>query len=192
MLLDHGNADFPAGAIALIQAVSAVIILAVVSVAVRYRTLHPLADPVSEDAPAASRPAPATAQERALGRRIRTLMEAERLYLDPEVKVAALARRLREPDYKISRAITAGLGQPNFNRLVNAYRVQHAEALLRDRALAGEPVVNIALDSGFASLGPFNRAFKEKTGMTPRAYRKQAVENPRLPADHAQAGRRMA
>ena len=30
---------------------------------------------------------------------------------------------------------------------------------------------HIALDSGFASLGPFNRAFKDMTGQTPRQYR---------------------
>ncbi len=32
-------------------------------------------------------------------------------------------------------------------------------------------ILEIALDSGFASIGPFNRAFKEMTGQTPRAFR---------------------
>ena len=36
------------------------------------------------------------------------------------------------------------------------------------------PVLTIALDSGFQSLGPFNRAFKADTGMTPTEYRKAA------------------
>ena len=34
--------------------------------------------------------------------------------------------------------------------------------------------MTIALDAGFQSIGPFNRAFKAHTGMTPTAYRKQA------------------
>ena len=33
------------------------------------------------------------------------------------------------------------------------------------------PILTIALDAGFGSLGPFNRAFKDAEGMTPSAYR---------------------
>ena len=29
------------------------------------------------------------------------------------------------------------------------------------------------MDCGFGSIGPFNRAFKAHTGMTPSAYRRQ-------------------
>jgi AraC-like DNA-binding protein len=34
-------------------------------------------------------------------------------------------------------------------------------------------IITIALDAGFGSLGPFNRAFREAEGMTPSAYRAQ-------------------
>jgi AraC-like DNA-binding protein len=36
-------------------------------------------------------------------------------------------------------------------------------------------VLTIALDAGFSSLGPFNRAFKAETGVTPSEYRRQAL-----------------
>jgi len=36
-------------------------------------------------------------------------------------------------------------------------------------------VLTIALDLGYGSLGPFNRAFKEMTGMTPTAYREKTI-----------------
>lgn len=176
MLLDHGRADVPAGAMALIQAVSAVTILAAVSVAVLYRTRHPLAEPAP--ATQAARPAPATAEDRALGQRTRNLVETERLWLDPDLKVATLARRMGEPDYRISRAITAGLGEANFNRFINAYRIRCAQDLLADPANDRIPILNIALDSGFASLGPFNRAFKAEAGVTPREYRTRATVPP--------------
>jgi AraC-like DNA-binding protein len=165
MLLDHGQAPLPAEMMAGIQAACALAILAVVSVAVRYRTAHPLPDGTARPAP------PARDEDRALGERLRELMATDRPYLDPELKVATLARRLREPEYRVSRAITAGLGEANFNRFVNRHRVEHARAMLADPACAGEPILNIALDSGFASLGPFNRAFKDMTGQTPRQYR---------------------
>jgi AraC-like DNA-binding protein len=34
------------------------------------------------------------------------------------------------------------------------------------------PVLTIALDLGFGSIGPFNRAFKDATGMTPTEFRR--------------------
>ena len=170
MLLDHGDANLPADLMAAIQASCALAILLVISVAVRYRELHPL--PVEAD----SRPAPAAGPDDiALGHRIRSLMEAEQPFLDPGFKVADLARRLQEPEYRVSRAITAGLKASNFNRFVNAYRIETACRMLVDPALRREPVLNIALDAGFASLGPFNRAFKDRTGQTPREFRRAAL-----------------
>ena len=55
--------------------------------------------------------------------------------------------------------------------------VRHAAeamAALADPGQAEVPILTIALDSGFQSIGPFNRAFKAQTGVTPTAYRKQA------------------
>ncbi len=40
------------------------------------------------------------------------------------------------------------------------------------------PVLTIAMDAGFQSLGPFNRAFKADTGLTPSEYRRQALAAP--------------
>ena len=37
------------------------------------------------------------------------------------------------------------------------------------------PILTIAMDSGFQSIGPFNRAFKAATGQTPTEYRRSAV-----------------
>ena len=55
---------------------------------------------------------------------------------------------------------------------MNGGRVAYAKGRLADPERDREPILNIALDSGFASLGPFNRAFKDVTGQTPREFRK--------------------
>ncbi|SDM59600.1 helix-turn-helix domain-containing protein [Maricaulis salignorans] len=162
-VLPEPNAAAAANA-RLLEACSALAILSVTSVAVAFRLRNPLLTPAAE------KPV-ATAQDHALARRLERLMHDEKPYLEPELKVADLARCLHTPDYKVSRAITAGLQQANFNRYVNALRVAHAKALLRDSRSATRSILLIALDSGFASLGPFNRAFKADTGMTPRAWR---------------------
>ncbi|MBR9825516.1 MAG: helix-turn-helix transcriptional regulator [Alphaproteobacteria bacterium] len=154
---------------ALLEAVCAVTILAVTSLAVRYRMIHPHPTPQTKTVRIA--PPESTDEDRALGRRIEAALFEDRLFLQPDLKVADMARRLMEPEYKVSRAVTAGLGAANFNRLINRYRIEHARRLLETVSEGHRPILDIALDSGFALLGPFNRAFQEATGQTPRAYR---------------------
>lgn len=169
-LFDHGRLDFISpGVTATIQAACALAILVSMSMILRYRLAHPL--------PASLRPE-ATPEDRELGKRIRKLVESG-AYLDAELKVADIAHRLQERDYKVSRAIASGLGEANFNRFINRFRIDHAKAMLRDPAFADRSVLNIALDSGFASVGPFNRAFREATGQTPRDYRRGDESGPR-------------
>lgn len=132
--------------------------------AVAWRLAHPLqAAPRKRRTPSAA--------DTALADRIRRLMETERVFTRPDIKVADIARLAREPEYKVTQSITGAMGFPNFNRLVNHHRIALAKQQLADPALAALPILTIALDCGFASIGPFNRAFKEAVGMTPSAFR---------------------
>jgi AraC-like DNA-binding protein len=131
-----------------------------------FRLHHPLA------APRGRRAAPMDAAEDAdLALRITRLLREDAFHAAPNLKVADLARRLGEPDYKVSRCITASLGFANFNQMLNAYRVARAREMLADPALRNRSILLIALDCGFGSIGPFNRAFKAAAGVTPRAFR---------------------
>ena len=47
---------------------------------------------------------------------------------------------------------------------------------LTDPAETGS-ILEIAFDCGFGSIGPFNRAFKDQVGSTPRAFRRAAVRS---------------
>ena len=53
--------------------------------------------------------------------------------------------------------------------LIARHRVAHAQRQLLTTA---DPILRVALDSGFDSLSRFNRAFKQLAGMTPRDYRR--------------------
>ena len=70
------------------------------------------------------------------------------------------------------RLINDHLGWRNFAAYVNAYRIAAAKAQLTDPGQAHKTVSSIAFDLGFGSLGPFNRAFKEATGLTPTQWRR--------------------
>jgi AraC-like DNA-binding protein len=124
------------------------------------------------DTPASSDAGSTDDQETALLERLRRLMEQERIYREDGLSVAVLAARLSLPEYRLRRLINRRLGHRNFSTFVNAYRLTDAVAALGDPSQAVVPVVTIALDAGFQSLGPFNRAFKAHTGMTPTDYRR--------------------
>ena len=60
---------------------------------------------------------------------------------------------------------------PNFNAFLNELRTEEACRILADPANERVPIFNLALDLGYGSVGPFNRAFRAKTGQTPTEYR---------------------
>ncbi|MEZ5819419.1 MAG: helix-turn-helix domain-containing protein [Bradyrhizobium sp.] len=101
------------------------------------------------------------------------LMADERIYRHDNVTIGALAGKLAIPEYRLRRLINQKLGYRNFNVFLNNHRIEEAKAALADPAQAEVPVITIAMDAGFASLGPFNRAFKATTGVTPSEYRRQ-------------------
>lgn len=121
-------------------------------------------------------PPESNAQEAALLERLRRVMEAEKAYREEGLAIAGLAARLDLPEYRLRRLINQRLGHRNFSSFVNGYRLADARAALADPAQAEVPILTIALDAGFQSLGPFNRAFKAATGMTPTDYRRQQLE----------------
>jgi AraC-like DNA-binding protein len=113
--------------------------------------------------------------ETALLERLRALMEDQKLYRHGGLSIAVLATRLGIPDYRLRRLINRQLGHRNFSSFVNGYRLAEARAALADPIQAEVPILTIALDAGFQSLAPFNRAFKVAAGMTPRDYRRQCL-----------------
>lgn len=102
-------------------------------------------------------------------------MSSDRPYREEGLTIAVLALRLKLPEHRLRRLINQGMGYRNFNDYLNNWRLAEARAALADPEQAPVPVATIALDAGFGSLGPFNRAFKAHTGLTPSAYRARAL-----------------
>lgn len=103
--------------------------------------------------------------------KLQRLMEEQRIYREAGLTIAALAAAAGAPEYALRRLINGRLGYRNFNAYLNAWRLADARAALRDPAEREVPISTIALDAGFSSLGPFNRAFKAAEGVTPSEYR---------------------
>ncbi|MGQ0385247.1 MAG: helix-turn-helix domain-containing protein [Gammaproteobacteria bacterium] len=127
-------------------------------------------DPASASA-AAQRLAPA--EQRLLGA-LTEHMERQHAYREEGLAIGELARRLGTREQLLRRVINRGLGYRNFNDFLHGYRIREACERLRRPEDARLPVLSIALGVGYGSIGPFNRAFKARIGMTPTRFRQGA------------------
>ena len=116
-----------------------------------------------------------SADESELAEQVKQLLIGESLFLQPNLKVADIARQLNVSEYRISRALRSEQGARNFNQYINELRIKYAQDLLVDPEKQKWPVVVVGLESGFASVGPFTRAFKSMTSFTPNQYRQRML-----------------
>lgn len=99
------------------------------------------------------------------------LVENESLYLDPNLTLTKLAKKLNMAPSQLSQTINKGT-QKNFNEFINAYRVELIKQKLQDEKFNHLSILAIALDTGFNSKATFNRVFKKIDGNSPSFYRK--------------------
>src|SRR5262249_5332185 len=111
--------------------------------------------------------------ESALAKRALEAMDAGKLWKRDGLGIAALAGELGTQEYLLRRAINRHPRYRNFNEVLHDYPLKEAAERLADPAQDRLPVLTIPLDCGYGSIGPFNRAFKARFGMTPTEYRGQ-------------------
>ena len=99
--------------------------------------------------------------------RLADIMETQRLYLNPELKIDDVASALSVHRNTVSACINAQKGC-SFNQFINDYRVEYAKKLLRETT--DIKISSISIESGFASEATFFRVFKTVTGMSPKEW----------------------
>jgi len=114
------------------------------------------------------------AADRPAYERLKAMM-ADGAWREEGLTVARLAGKVGLPEHQLRALINGQLGQRNFSAFLNSYRIEEAKRLLADPREARRQVLQIALDVGYGSIAPFNRAFKEATGKTPTEFRKEAL-----------------
>ncbi|HEY9116353.1 MAG TPA: AraC family transcriptional regulator [Roseivirga sp.] len=62
------------------------------------------------------------------------------------------------------------ISRKTFTKFVNEYRVVHASKLLAETSMQ---ITEVSFESGFNNFSHFNKSFKEFTGKSPSAYRKE-------------------
>lgn len=95
-------------------------------------------------------------------------MTQGRAYRREGLSLADLAQTMNMPEAMLRELINQRLGFRNFNDFLHHHRLREATERLSREDL---PVLSIALECGYGSIGPFNRAFKQRMGVTPTEFR---------------------
>jgi len=130
-------------------------------------------EPAAAAAPASLALVRNDAAEAALAAQLVEAMDKRKLWKRDGLSIAALAAELGTQEYRLRRAINRRLGYRNFNEFLHDYRLKEIAARLADPAERHLPVLTLALDGGYGSIGPFNAAFKARFGVTPTQFRNQ-------------------
>lgn len=115
--------------------------------------------------------------------RIEAVMRDARPYLDPELTFARFAAQVGVAEPTLRRVINHRLGHGHFRSFLNEHRVEAAKRRLRTPASAGDKLLAVALDAGFASLASFNRVFRQVAGCTPSEFRAGAAASAQARGD---------
>jgi AraC-like DNA-binding protein len=114
-------------------------------------------------------------QDQALLARLMEVLERDEVWRREDLGIRELAGIVDAPEHRLRKLINEGLGYRNFAAFLNERRIVAAQRVLSDPSHARKSVSTIAYETGFASLGPFNRAFKAATGLTPTEWRRKAL-----------------
>ena len=110
-----------------------------------------------------------------LGRAI----ETDRISVQEGLTIGALAQHLGTGEHVLRTVINQAMGYRNFNDFLHKWRIREACEQLARPERARQPVLAIAMEVGYGSIGAFNRAFKERVGMTPTDYRRRSINGAR-------------
>jgi AraC-like DNA-binding protein len=99
---------------------------------------------------------------------LQQVMGEQQLYLNPNLSLAQLAKKVGKLQTTVSQVINERLDK-SFNHYVNEYRIHHAKHLLVNETHLNMDLV--AERSGFNSNSTFFAAFKKITSQTPASYR---------------------
>lgn len=108
----------------------------------------------------------------AIAGKLDAFMQNERPYLDADLTIEALSKRMAVPRHHLTEVISKR-HQKNFYLFVNEYRIQAVQQAMKSPSQQDRTLLDIAYSCGFNSKSPFNTAFKALTGMTPSQYRRR-------------------
>lgn len=103
--------------------------------------------------------------------RINELMKTEKLFENPNLKLADVAKKMKILPHTVSQVLNDNHGK-GFPQYLNEFRIEEAKKILKEDS--NSTLEAIGYDCGFNSKSTFFAAFKKNTGLTPAKYRSQS------------------
>ncbi|MFN0193609.1 MAG: helix-turn-helix domain-containing protein [Aestuariivirga sp.] len=104
-------------------------------------------------------------RDRSIVSKLAAYVQEQKPYLDPDLTLARLSRRLLVPAKQLSAAINR-VTDENVSRYMNRFRIEHAASLITQ----GKSVTDAMLSSGFNTKSNFNREFLRVKGVSPSKW----------------------
>ncbi len=98
--------------------------------------------------------------------------EQDLAYMREDLNLSQLAELLQVTSHELSQVINLRSGG-NFYELVNRYRINKAQQLLRNPNNQHRKLLDIAMEVGYKSQSTFYSQFSKHSGTTPRKYREK-------------------
>lgn len=106
----------------------------------------------------------------AIWQKLTTCFQRDHAYMREDLNLSQLAELLEVTSHDLSQVINLRSGG-NFYELVNHYRIEKAQQLLRDPDNRQRKLLDIAMEVGYKSQSTFYSQFSKHSGTTPRKYR---------------------
>lgn len=100
---------------------------------------------------------------------IQNAMTEDKLYMEPDLELNRLVDHIGSDQRTVSHVLNQYLSM-SFNTFVNKYRVEEVKQRMVLPENEHLKLSGIAFECGFNSQSTFQRAFKQSTGLSPKAY----------------------
>jgi len=104
------------------------------------------------------------------------IMEEEKPYLNGELSINDLTKRMEIPRHYLTQILNGKLGK-NFYTFINEYRVKEVIRMMQDPEYDRFTLLALGFEAGFNSKSSFNSIFKNFTGMTPSEYKEKGLKS---------------
>ena len=101
--------------------------------------------------------------------KVDTLIDDNQLFLNMDISISVLSKKMEINGKYISQCINANAGV-NFNGYINLKRLNFAKEMMLKGAFTSLSIEGIARESGFRSKSTFNSAFKRMNQCTPSEF----------------------
>jgi len=103
-----------------------------------------------------------------------SIMETEKPYIECDLNLADLAKKLNTTTHKLSRVINESFDQ-NFYDFVNFHRINEVVDLMKKPENKNYTIMSLAYDCGFSSKSAFYNAFRKNKGTTPGNFLQKEI-----------------